>query len=98
MQTIKKNVFINIHLTDDKEMKKLNKKYKNKNYPTDVLSFNIDEKMPDGKYYLGDVIVNIDQAKRQMKDFNNDDIRKEIAELAEHGILHLLGIHHEHDD
>ena len=72
----------------------MNKKHLKKDYPTDVLSFSINEKIPDGEYYIGDVIVNIDHAKRQMKNYGNKDIRHEIAELAEHGILHLLGIHH----
>lgn len=93
-----KNSKINVHLVGDDEIRKLNKKYMKKDYPTDVLSFNIDETLPDGTYYLGDVIINIDQAKRQMKEYKNNDIRREIAQLAEHGVLHLLGIHHKEDE
>jgi probable rRNA maturation factor len=91
------NVFINVSLVRDASMLELNSKYKNKNYPTDVLSFNINEKMEDGKFYLGDVVVNIDQAERQASEYGND-LRHEIAELVEHGVLHLLGVHHEHDE
>ena len=94
---IKKNSKINVHLVGDREIQKLNKKHLNKDYPTDVLSFNIDKKTPYGEYYIGDIIVNIDQAKRQAKEYGNDDYRKEIAELIEHGALHLLGIHHKED-
>lgn len=93
-----KNSKINVHFVGDSEIQKLNKEHRKKNYPTDVLSFNIDEKIPDGTYYIGDVIVNIDQAKRQAKEYENDDVRKEIAQLVEHGVLHLLGIHHKEDD
>lgn len=92
-----KNIFINVTFVNDSEMLELNSKYKNKDYPTDVLSFNINEKMEDGRYYLGDVVVNIDQAKRQASEYSNDT-KHEIAELVEHGVLHLLGVHHEHDE
>jgi probable rRNA maturation factor len=95
---VRYNSTIHVHLVNDKDIQKLNKKHRGKDYPTDVLSFHMDEEMPDGTYYIGDILVNIDQAKRQMKDYDNDDVRQEIAELVEHGVLHLLGIHHEHDD
>ena len=92
---IPKNAKINVYFVGDEEIRALNKKHLHRDYATDVLSFNIDEKMPDGEYYIGDVIINIDEAKRQMKNYGNTDVRREIAELAEHGILHLLGIHHQ---
>lgn len=92
-----KNTFINISFVGDSEMLELNKKYKNKDYPTDVLSFNINEKLEDGRMYLGDVVVNIEQASRQSSEYGND-LKHEIAELVEHGVLHLLGVHHEHDE
>lgn len=94
---VMKNSKINVHLVGDKEIQKLNKKHLGRDYQTDVLSFNIDEKLPDSKYYIGDIIVNIDQAKRQCKEYGNTDYKKEIAELVEHGVLHLLGIHHKED-
>ncbi|PJA40972.1 rRNA maturation RNase YbeY [candidate division WWE3 bacterium CG_4_9_14_3_um_filter_34_6] len=93
-----KNSKINVHIVGDKEICALNKKHLGHNYPTDVLSFNIDEKLPNGEYYLGDVIVNLDQAERQYKEYNNDDVRKEVSDLIAHGVLHLLGIHHNGDD
>lgn len=91
------SLYISISITNDKEIKRLNKKYLGKDKPTDVLSFNIDRKLEDGTYYLGDVVVNKEQAKRQMKDFKNS-LEEEISELAAHGICHLLGLHHEHDE
>lgn len=92
-----KKIHISVYISDDKEIAKLNKKYRNKDYATDVLSFNIDELMEDGSYYLGDVIVNKEQAARQAKEFGNN-VEQEISELAGHGILHLLGVHHDGDD
>jgi len=88
-----KKTFINVTFVGDSEMLELNKKWKNKDYPTDVLSFNINEDMEDGRFYLGDIVVNIDQAERQSSEYNND-LNHEISELVEHGVLHLLGVHH----
>lgn len=94
----KKNSKIHIHLVGDNEIQELNKLHRGKDYPTDVLSFNIDQELPNGEFYIGDIIINIDQAKRQMSEYSNNDIRLEIAELAEHGVLHLLGVHHPEDE
>lgn len=91
-----KKTFISVFITNDKEMKKLNKEYLGRDYTTDVLSFEIKEKQEDGSMYLGDIVVNKDQAKRQCKDYEND-LEEEISELVGHGVLHLLGIHHAGD-
>jgi len=91
------NTYISVLLVGDSEIKKLNKKYRKKDYPTDVLSFNINEKREDGSFYLGDVVVNRDQAKRQAKEYGNTP-EEEISELTAHGVLHLLGVHHDGDD
>lgn len=88
---------ISVSITNDSEMIKLNKEFKGKNITTDVLSFNIDQPLDSGEYYLGDVIVNKDQAKRQSEDYGNT-FEQEIALLVQHGVLHLLGVHHEGDD
>lgn len=92
-----KKIHISVYISDDKEIAKLNKKYRNKDYATDVLSFNINEELEDGTFYLGDVVVNKEQASRQAAEFGNN-VEQEISELAGHGILHLLGVHHDGDD
>ncbi len=92
-----KKIFISITITDDKEIQSLNKDYRQKDYATDVLSFNINETSEDGTFYLGDVVVNKEQAARQAGEFGNT-IEEEISELTAHGIMHLLGIHHDGDD
>ena len=94
LDDIKKDIVITVKLSTDKIVKKLNKKYLKRDYPTDVLSFDIKQDEGDN-YYLGDIIVNIDKAKKQA---NNNTFEEEVAELASHGILHLLGVHHEDDD
>ncbi|GIW69748.1 MAG: hypothetical protein KatS3mg101_0495 [Patescibacteria group bacterium] len=97
LDTLKKeNIYISFSIVGDKEMRKLNKKHLGRDYPTDVLSFPINDKSEDGTYYLGDVVVNRDQAKRQAQKYGND-LEHEIADLAAHGVLHLLGVHHEGD-
>jgi probable rRNA maturation factor len=92
-----KEFFISVKLSHDKEIRNLNKEYLKRDHPTDVLSFGMNEPQEDGNYYLGDVIVNVDQAQRQAKEYGNN-LAEEIAELVEHGVLHLLGKHHEGDD
>lgn len=91
-----KKTHISVFITDDTEMKKLNKEYLNRDYTTDVLSFEIKEKLEDNSLYLGDIVVNKDQAKRQCREYGND-LEEEISELVGHGVLHLLGIHHDGD-
>lgn len=91
------SLYISVTITDDETIRNMNKEYLKRDYTTDVLSFNIDENMPDGRYYLGDVVVNKEQAKRQAKDYANTEAQ-ELAALVEHGVLHLLGVHHADDD
>lgn len=94
----KKPIIVSVKISDDIEIQKLNKEYLGRDYATDVLSFNVGEYTEDGEeYYLGDIIVNMDQAKRQAQDYGNS-VEEEIAQLVEHGMLHLMGIHHEGDD
>jgi probable rRNA maturation factor len=92
-----KDTYISVTITDDPTIKELNKKYRNIDKTTDVLSFKLDEKVDEEGSYLGDVVVNRDQAERQAGEYGNS-CEEEIAELTAHGVLHLLGVHHEHDD
>ncbi len=93
---MKEESYVVISFVSDEKMAKLYKRYKGEDKPTDVLSFEVKEKDPDGKFYVGDVVVNIDQAKRQAIEYGNT-LEQEISELAAHGILHLQGVHHEGD-
>jgi probable rRNA maturation factor len=91
------DIQISVKLSRGEEIKKLNKEYLDRDFTTDVLSFNMNEDMGNGAYYLGDLIVNVDQAEAQAKEYDNT-VEQEIAELVEHGVLHLLGVHHDDDD
>ena len=92
----KKKLYISVSVVDDEEIQKLNNEYRKKDYPTDVLSFDINEDQEDGTYYLGDVVVNKEQAERQAKEYGND-IEHEVSDLVAHGVLHLLGVDHEEE-
>jgi probable rRNA maturation factor len=91
------DVHISIILSKDKKIRELNKKHLKRDYPTDVLSFEMREELKDGDFYLGDVIVNVEQAGRQAEEYGNS-LQEEIAQLVEHGVLHLLGVHHPGDE
>jgi probable rRNA maturation factor len=70
-----------------------NKEYRNKDYPTDVLSFVDGERI--GKItYLGDIIISIDKVKSQSEEYGVS-FEEEFSRLLVHGILHLLGYDHE---
>jgi len=87
------NIHVSVSICGDKDIQELNKKFLKKDEPTDVLSFNVNECLEDGTFYLGDVIVNREQAKRQAKNYGNS-VEEEISELVSHGILHLFGVDH----
>lgn len=70
------------------KMRSLNRKYRKKNGPTDVLSFN----MKEGRL-LGDVVICPQVAKANARKFGST-LKAEIARLAVHGMLHLLGFDH----
>lgn len=90
-----KNVEIGITLTDNETIQALNKEWRNKDKPTDVLSFPINEKPPEYKYYLlGDVVISLPFAKKQAEKIGLT-YKEEILRLLIHGILHLLGYDHE---
>jgi len=88
----KRDLVINITITGDSKIRKLNKKYLNRDCVTDVLSFDYSD-----SNLLGEVIINKEQAQRQAEEYGND-VAHELAELVEHGVLHLLGVHHPDDD
>jgi probable rRNA maturation factor len=92
-----KNIYISISVVGDAEIHKLNKKHLKRDYPTDVLSFKINEKLEDGTLYIGDVIVSKDRAEKQAAEYGND-LEHELSELVAHGVLHLLDVHHTGDE
>lgn len=87
---IKSKQTMEIVFVTPEQIRKLNSQYRNIDKPTDVLSFvndNFDKS-------LGDIFINIKQAKLQANDYGHSIIR-EMAFLAVHGYLHLRGYDHE---
>jgi len=84
-----KNKEISLLFCEDSVIKDLNRQYRNKDYPTDVLSFESDE-----GDYLGDLAISLDRAVQQATDFEVP-FDMELKRLLIHGILHLLGYDHE---
>ncbi|MEW6557393.1 MAG: rRNA maturation RNase YbeY [Elusimicrobiota bacterium] len=78
-----KNLVYNIIFVDDREIKKLNKKFRYSPYPTDVLSFKYSKNSAD-------IFISVETAKNNAK-FYRQDFYTEILRLIIHGVLHSLG-------
>ena len=91
------NCTVTLILTNDEAIAKINKTYRNKKGPTDVISFAYREApMPiiDTQEHLGDIFISVDTAQRQAKEYNVS-LQEELQRLIVHGVLHLLGYDHE---
>ena len=91
---IKKKVNFTILLSNNKNIKKLNKKFRNINKPTDVLSFPLEKKFSLKKIsYLGDIVISYEFMNKP-KTLNNLEFKKKVVKIFIHGFLHLLGHNH----
>jgi probable rRNA maturation factor len=82
---------VSVVLTDDTEIHALNRQWRGKDSPTDVLSWAQEEEpRPDSPDILGDVVISLETAARQA-DKRGWTLEEETALLLVHGILHLLG-------
>lgn len=90
---LNKKVFVTLLLSNNKNIKILNKKFRNKNKHTDILSFPFERKMKKSKeIYLGDIIISyeyMDKLNDLKKNFEENTVKIFI-----HGFLHLLGYDH----
>ena len=88
---LKKKHSFSILLTNNKNMKSLNKKFRKKNKSTDVLSFPLNNKNILDNNYLGDIAISFEfVSKRSIK----TDFKYELDRMWVHGYLHLLGYNH----
>ena len=91
---IKKNVSLTILLSNSKNIKKLNQKFRNKDKATDILSFPSEKKFNVKKNsYLGDIILSYEFINKPKK-ITNLEFKKKVAQIFIHGFLHLLGYDH----
>lgn len=97
-QSVKSPLEVSIAIVGDRKMKGLNKKYRQKETTTNVLSFPLSEgestHLPEDILRLGDIVISYPQLIREAaaEEMLVDD---RMEELVRHGMLHLLGLHHE---
>ncbi len=96
---LKGSLELSVRLTDDKEIMDLNKIYRNKNSPTNVLSFCSQKNKHDklGFNILGDLVISRDTAIKELAG-TKKTFEQHISHLTVHGFLHLLGYIHEDDN
>ena len=89
---------LGLHLVSDATIHQLNATHRAKDSPTDVLSFPLHEGafvLPPGeRVNLGDVVVSYSRAVAQAKEYGHS-VKRELAYLVAHGVLHVLGYDHE---
>ncbi|MDI6851927.1 MAG: rRNA maturation RNase YbeY [bacterium] len=76
---------INVILTTDNRIKRINRTFLGKNRPTDVISFNLDE--------IGEIYISVDTARKRAKEYGFD-AEYEMARYCIHGLLHIVGYDH----
>ncbi len=89
-----KKVNFTLLLSNNRQIRKLNKKFRNKDKPTDILSFPVDKKIRIKKnIYLGDIIISYNFInKPKIKEIRL--LKYKVAKIFIHGFLHLLGFDH----
>ena len=91
------NVIFNIIIIDNPTIHKINKEYRDKDAPTYVISFALEDDKtviePDGVRILGDIYISIDKVHEQALEYGHS-FKRELSFLAVHGLLHLLGYDH----
>lgn len=102
----KSNVELSISFVSDDEIQELNKIWRDKDMPTDILSFvqsdNVDDidfwpEIEDDKNILGDMIISLSAIDRNCENFNVT-FEEELTRILIHGVLHLLGYDHKTND
>ncbi len=100
MEKFESLVEINISFVDNKKIQELNKIHRGIDSPTDVLSFplgengNYDTNPETGRKILGDIVISLEKAVEQAKEFSHS-LQREMAYLTAHSVLHLLGYDHQ---
>lgn len=96
--SVQNPIEVSVAIVGDRKMKALNNKYRGKDTTTNVLSFPLAEgeqtKLPSGVTRLGDIVISYPEV---IKEAARDEmlVDERVEELVRHGMLHLLGLHHE---
>lgn len=91
---------ISLLLCDNETIRVLNRDWRGKDAVTDVLSFPLldgDSSLPEGELLLGDIIISLERAGEQAREFGHT-LEREFLYLFVHGLLHLLGYDHEDEE
>lgn len=91
---------VSVSFVDNENIKSLNSQYREKDVPTDVLSFPLgcdgtyDINQETGAQMLGDIVISMEKAVEQAETYGHT-LRREVAYLTVHSVLHLIGYDHE---
>ncbi len=92
---------VGVIIAGDKLLHKLNLQYRDKDAPTDVLSFSYlddtGDQVGENEFAVGDIYISLDRVKTQAEEAGHS-FKREAALLVIHGTLHLIGFDHEHDE
>ena len=88
---------LNLVLTGDDDLRRLNRAHRGIDAPTDVLSFDLREGASSGEDPLGEVYISLPYARRRASE-RRRSLQREVLHLAVHGVLHVAGHDHETDE
>ncbi|TYS59229.1 rRNA maturation RNase YbeY [Sutcliffiella horikoshii] len=104
-ESVKAGAELSVTFVDNDRIQEINREYRDKDRPTDVISFAMEE-LGEGEieiHYeeeaprmLGDIIISIPKAEEQAEEYGHS-VKRELGFLALHGLLHLLGYDHENE-
>lgn len=100
-ENVEENTELSVSFVNNADIQELNKVYRQKDEPTDVISFALQDTGADSinivgsnaPLILGDIIISIDKVEEQAIEYNHS-LKRELGFLAVHGFLHLLGYDH----
>jgi len=91
---IDRKIYLTLLLSNNKNIKKLNKKFRKKNKHTDILSFPFNKNLKKMKEnYLGDIVISFNYMNKS-KNLNPYLFKKKVSKIFIHGFLHLVGFDH----
>lgn len=91
-----KEVYVSLLLTNNENIRNINKEYRDKDSATDVISFaylEVEEEFESPYVSLGDIVISLEKVEEQAKDYGHS-FKREFFYVLTHGILHLLGYDH----
>ena len=93
-QFINKKIYFSLLLSNNENIKKLNKKFRNKNKPTDILSFPSEKRLNIKKSpYIGDIVISYEFINKP-KALSVLEFKNRVSKIFIHGFLHLVGYDH----